>query len=238
MFLGTGSGFTGVRLTLPGSLAARRVPRSRPAAHPDPMPGHTHYGADQSAGLRDLTGDGIPDYVDATVDGMSPSAPARLRAPIESTWTAPGSRSRRNERCDGRSRARSSGLYDVDGDGKPEVVPSRAAASTSISFGGALPGNARGRASRAGRQRLRRQDDHRVPLREGGRAPRPTRCRSPRSWSPRSRPSGPRPRGALSAVRYAYGGAELMFDPVLEASRSPATAAPSRCASGPAAESA
>src|SRR5262249_43185132 len=71
VYLGTGLfGDTGVftpgaMLSLPGSLATQRneqVTRCAP-----PATGTTTFTTYQTAGLRDLTGDGIPDYV--TADG-------------------------------------------------------------------------------------------------------------------------------------------------------------------------
>lgn len=71
MFLGTGAqtggGFftAAAQLTLPGALAIRVNEQATRCA--PPATGTTQFTTYQTAGLRDLTGDGIADYV--TADG-------------------------------------------------------------------------------------------------------------------------------------------------------------------------
>jgi hypothetical protein len=61
VFLGTGHGFSNVKLTLPGAIASHISGQSHyctPQAPPN-----TEFPAGQTGGLRDLTGDGIPDFM-------------------------------------------------------------------------------------------------------------------------------------------------------------------------------
>src|SRR5262249_53744072 len=91
-----------------------------------PAIGTTMFTTYQTAGLRDLTGDGIPDYV--TVDGAG-NGTVRIGTgtgflpsiPISGMVVALSSE---NETCDGKFSRTTNGLYDVDGDGKAEVIGS------------------------------------------------------------------------------------------------------------------
>ena len=112
-----------------------------------------------------------------------------------------------------------SGLYDIDGDGKPEVVRVSGAEPRRLSARRRrVARKARSGAPGAGGKRLRRQDDHRLSLGEGRRDhAAPGAVPGDRRHVGRDdrdrRVSG----ASLSATRYAYGGAELMFDSVLDA---------------------
>ncbi|HEY7531312.1 MAG TPA: hypothetical protein VH681_00860, partial [Nitrospiraceae bacterium] len=142
--LGTGDAdhpfSTGATITLPGPLA-----RNSTVMIPQPdgiyvpascVSGQTHYDTQRTAGLHDINGDGIPDYITSvltsvgqfwrlqlgTGTGFAPqvsvASPVGLELSLErNTCTntdviMPG---------DGTTRT-PIGLYDLDGDGQPEVV--------------------------------------------------------------------------------------------------------------------
>src|SRR5262249_35062758 len=62
--LGTGLSFSGIALLLPGSLTVQKSAQLNTCTLP--IPNTQLYPAWHQAGLRDMTGDGIPDYVDAS----------------------------------------------------------------------------------------------------------------------------------------------------------------------------
>jgi RHS repeat-associated protein len=71
-------------------------------------------------GLRDLTGDGIPDYwADGRVwigTGAGFASPIPVQSAVEFQF------SHQTESCHGDSSLTNGGLFDIDGDGKPEVI--------------------------------------------------------------------------------------------------------------------
>ncbi|MGH9885178.1 MAG: toxin TcdB middle/N-terminal domain-containing protein, partial [bacterium] len=112
---------SGAQLTLPGALAIHQSDEF-PVCSPGAA-GNTHFNTHLTAGLRDLTGDGIPDYVAqdssnrwsvaiGTGTGFLPSIP------IDGEFAL----SLQDETCNGNLSSATTGLYDVDGDGKPDVV--------------------------------------------------------------------------------------------------------------------
>ena len=82
--------------------------------------------ATQTQGLRDLTGDGIPDYYDTDPQTGGPrvwiGTGTGFRPPIPIKSTLGFQLSLETEDCDGRLSQTDRGLYDLDGDGKPEIV--------------------------------------------------------------------------------------------------------------------
>lgn len=112
VYQGPGKMFSQVSIPLPGVLSEhfsqRRV---KCETQPD-------FSVAQAAGLRDLTGDGIPDYfADRQVwigTGAGFAPPAQLEGDIAISGQV--------ERCDGKSSKTTKGLFDLDGDGKPESV--------------------------------------------------------------------------------------------------------------------
>src|SRR5262249_26120992 len=128
--LGTGvfgaSGFftPGAMLSLPGALATQKNEQATKCL--PPATGATTFTTTQTAGLRDLTGDGIPDYV--TADGAG-NGTVRIGTgtgflpaiPINGMFVALSSQL---EDCAGTTSTTQTGLYDIDGDGKPDVIGS------------------------------------------------------------------------------------------------------------------
>jgi YD repeat-containing protein len=96
--------------------------------------------ADQTQGLRDLTGDGIPDYFDhgrvwiGTGTGFQP--------PIDVVSSGANFQfSHQTETCNGDISSTDGGLYDIDGDGKPEVIGlGGSTIIVSQLVGGSMPG--------------------------------------------------------------------------------------------------
>lgn len=115
-YLGTARTFSNVYITLPGELARQE---SDQAAQCKVGPRFT---SSLTQGLRDLTGDGIPDYYDkgrvwiGTGSGFAPSS-----IPVEVAG-AHFMFSHQTESCDGNFSNTDGGLFDIDGDGKPEVI--------------------------------------------------------------------------------------------------------------------
>ncbi len=120
LFAGTGATFSSVYLTLPGPLATQR---STHAAACEPGSA-TEATAEQIQGLRDLTGDGIPDYVDLAADHRAwiGTGAAFLHDVDIVVSGADFHFSKETELCDGRASITNDGLFDIDGDGRPEVV--------------------------------------------------------------------------------------------------------------------
>src|SRR5205085_1179965 len=112
---------TGAVITLPGSFVIEQNARGLSCG----TPGITTYSASRFAGLRDLNGDGIPDYI--TKDGGGAVA---VRMGTGTGFGPPRAvtgafeLSLQTENCDGTSSTAYGGLFDIDGDGKPDVVSS------------------------------------------------------------------------------------------------------------------
>jgi RHS repeat-associated protein len=117
-FLGTyldpARAFSAVHLTLPGELSRQESEQEQECT------AGTRYTSSLTQGLRDLTGDGIPDYFDkgrvwiGTGTRFAPSIPI---------ISGPGFVfSHQTEACDGSFSNNDGGLFDVDGDGRPEVL--------------------------------------------------------------------------------------------------------------------
>ena len=122
MYLGTAVFFSPVYITMPGPLALVQNTHDKQCA---PHGGGTPD-SNQTKGLRDLTGDGIPDYYESVDDqGVAHSrvwigTGTGFRSPIE--VDGPFVFSYQLETCGGSDSLTKSGLYDIDGDGKPDVV--------------------------------------------------------------------------------------------------------------------
>jgi RHS repeat-associated protein len=125
--LGTGtfssSGYftPGAILTLPGRLASQLNNQLGSCA--PPANGNNTFVTTQTAGLRDLTGDGIPDYITSTSNGgivrIGTGTGFLDPLPIVSQFFTLSSQ---QENCGGTMSTTIAGLFDVDGDGKVDVL--------------------------------------------------------------------------------------------------------------------
>lgn len=185
--------------------------------------GPAEFDAQQVTVLRDVTGDGIPDFVRERVQalpwsvaigtgtGFLPFIPIAMPANFAISHTT--------EHCGGNYSKTISGLYDVDGDGRPEVVHAGHTPTIRLSVfhleAPALGNPAAGRLTTVDNgygaittitYRSAKQDSatrHQVPFPE---------IVVDSIETTDSHGLG----GATSAVRYAYGGAYMVFDPALD----------------------
>ena len=123
VYSGTAVSFSNVYITLPGPLASHHNTYKAECIDGS----HHKPTTEQTQGLRDLTGDGIPDYVDhAGEPGQSRvwiGTGTGFRQPI--SIRMPGDRfviSHQTESCDGKESKTDGGLFDIDGDGRPEII--------------------------------------------------------------------------------------------------------------------
>jgi RHS repeat-associated protein len=127
VYLGTGTFSTrgyftpGEMLTLPGRLASQL--NNQLGSCVPPANGDTTFVTTQTAGLRDLTGDGIPDYITSTSNTGSVrigTGTGFLDAvPITGPFFTLSSQ---QENCGGSMSTTIAGLFDVDGDGRADVL--------------------------------------------------------------------------------------------------------------------
>jgi RHS repeat-associated protein len=223
VYLGTGTQgpggyFTIVpMLALPGALAIHQDNRNAVCAGGG---GIQQFQISQVAGLRDLTGDGVPDYVAKTGTQWNVSVGTGVgfasAMPITGVQFALSSQS---TQCNGESSTTQQGLFDVDGDGKADLVSGGVVYSLVGASG--VPGNPdagrmieidNGHGARTKiRYRSIKEEDgtlHQVPFAE-------IVVDSVETIGMQG--FG----GTLAATRYAYGGAELVFDPALDGFRFP-----------------
>jgi RHS repeat-associated protein len=113
-FLGTARAFLPVHITLPGNLAEQQNNRVSSCSQ------NPFFKSWASRGLRDLTGDGLPDYFDGS--RVSVGTGAGFGPPVEIDTNSNFHFSHQTESCDGKLSKTDSGLFDVDGDGLPEIV--------------------------------------------------------------------------------------------------------------------
>ena len=124
-------------IALPGPIGVLRDPRATECAAG--AAGTKVYRIEQISDLRDITGDGIPDYVffggprNPPGDPQGPQrwwfmagtgigfvAPREIRSPASAPFALYVS----EERCDGAFSNLTTALTDLDGDGRPEIVHS------------------------------------------------------------------------------------------------------------------
>ncbi|MFP2906014.1 RHS repeat-associated core domain-containing protein [Pyxidicoccus sp. 3LFB2] len=222
-YLGTGRGFTQVTLSLPDVvISVQRSNQHATCVAPTPRPpGNTLFHAAQHVGMRDLTGDGIPDYIVfddqratwavhvGTGTGFAPPVPLETG----SGFTF----SNQEEECGGKVSRTLGGLYDLDGDGRPEVIHVNGGNLDVYQLaGGSLPGkpeagrivqvdNGYGARTHVG-YRSAKEDittKHQVPFPENVVTSVTTQGLQGLG-------------GSLHTMRYAYGGAELHYDTALQ----------------------
>jgi hypothetical protein len=226
---GTGMSISSRGMSLPGAISHRN-PRDTYCAPPYPSP-TAPYVSEQVSGLRDLTGDGIPDFLEKVTDDPVAGVYWRVWPGTGTGFAAVPHRieggntvalHESSERCatPGDS-ATQAGLYDIDGDGKPEVIRMRHAPSRlSVLRLQGLPTRKPGRPD-AGRliavgngagaltvityrsAKLDLLTEHQVPFPE---------IVVDTTTTLGTRTLG----GTLAETRYAYGGAKLFFDPALD----------------------
>ncbi|MCY1030650.1 hypothetical protein OV207_04205 [Corallococcus sp. BB11-1] len=228
--LGTGSGFTKVQLILPSisrqaMIILQKSIQEQSCLTPNPRPpGDSTFFAWHEMGMRDLTGDGIPDFMEkdrstgewfvsvGTGAGFAPPVNIEVDGSVQGF-----SLSSERERCDGWESFTRSGLYDLDGDGMPEVVGlSGSNLNVYQLVGGSRPGkpeagrlvqmdNGYGARTTVG-YRSAKEDTlmaHQVPF--------------PEIVATSVETTGTQGLGGtLVATRYAYGGAELKYNSVLQ----------------------
>jgi hypothetical protein len=114
---GTAVIFSSVSIRLPGPLVTQKNTYKEQCL--DSGGGHKPT-TDQTQGLRDLTGDGIPDYYDNGRVWIGTGTGFRQAIGIVSV--ANFRFSHQTESCNGDKSNTDGGLFDIDGDGRPEVI--------------------------------------------------------------------------------------------------------------------
>jgi RHS repeat-associated protein len=226
VFLGTGHRavggmFTAVAMiTLPGALSIQLNDQKAKCA--PPATGTTTFVASQLAGLRDVTGDRIPDYLAQDAGGnwkASIGTGTGFTAPIPVVGGFVLSSA--IEDCLGVKSSTSAGLFDIDGDGRADIVSSNPNTPNTITVARLIGASGVVGAHDAGRltqldngygantivtYRSAKEDAttlHQLPFPEIVVATVAT--------------TGTRGLGGnLAATLYAYGGAEQVFDPALD----------------------
>ncbi len=116
-YAGTAVAFSHVYITLPGSLQTQHNNHKQQCV----IGGGQKPTSNQTQGMRDLTGDGIPDYFDNGQVWIGTGT--GFRQPIDiATSGANFNFSHETETCNGDSSNTDGGLFDIDGDGRPEVI--------------------------------------------------------------------------------------------------------------------
>jgi RHS repeat-associated protein len=242
--LGTGFGFDTTRVSLPALLQQHSMHHHylwgcpKPGTPWDPNnPTPASY-AFQTAALRDMNGDGIPDFVERTDTGYKVyvgTGAGFAGSPLGDGTYYPGAVldvegsfgiSHVDEACSGDWSRTASGLYDLNADGKPEYVALSNAGTWHLKayplIGGSVPGN-----PEAGKlieirngygavtqisYRSAKQDEitkHQVPFPEIVVAKTATHATNqPALGTP------------LAPTYYAYGNIDLFYDPVVDRFRS------------------
>ena len=217
-YLGTGELYT-TSLDLPGAASAVYNHRDE-VCGPNPK---AEYTVSRTVGFIDITGDGIADYVSGnrvrlgTGTGWTEEVPVNVGANAGSISFL---LSKSIETCEGAVSRTVAGLYDMDGDGRPDFIEATGTKLRTFQLlGGSIPASANMvGAHDAGRltsvengfgaktmiEYASAKNDfhtlHRVPFPEIVVAKVTTASRD----------------GAMEPVRFAYGDAELRFDPAAD----------------------
>lgn len=207
----------GAMITLPGPLAISS--NNQRATCVPPANGNTFFFTEETAGLSDVTGDGIPDYLARSSTGawsVSIGTGVSFAGSIPVNASSGSlSLSRTRATCSGASSTTVSQLLDIDGDGRLDVVSGLGDVRLLVGSDGAFGAPSAGRliaiengfgAKTNIRYRSVKGDSatpHQVPFPE---------VVVDSVETVRTQGAG----GKLSTTRYAYGGAELMFDPTHE----------------------
>ena len=224
LFLGTGFSFNTVQLALP-IAALRKFVAMQESAYVANCTGQgaIQSNATQTVGLRDLTGDGIPDLVEPKVGGGSEvfvgtgAGFATTAIAIEGAFAF----SHTDELCDGTVSNTATGLFDVNGDGKPDFVQINGGSINVYQLtGGSQPGNPEsgrlvgidnGYGATTSITYTSAKDDastrHQVPFPEI--VVNSTQTTGNQGFG-----------GTLASTRYAYGNVSLFYDSTLDGFRS------------------
>lgn len=122
VYLGTGSGFDAARfdLPLPSTGAPPRFAALQQSGWTETCKANVNFGSWQTDAIRDVTGDGIPDFVTPTRIFAGTSAGfADNRALYQHALTTLSSQ---KEDCNGQLSRTTAGLIDIDGDGVSEIL--------------------------------------------------------------------------------------------------------------------
>lgn len=209
IYIGTARAFSPIYLTLPGPLSVQASRREEQCAT------GPRFTSRLTNGLRDLTGDGIPDYYDRGAvsigNGVGFTAPVGIESAV--TFVL----SHQTESCDGEVSNTDGGLYDIDGDGLPEIIGLVSAGGGGAYAVSQLAGSSSPRAHDAGRL-VRIDNGHGASTRITYQSAKDDRYSSHPVPFPEivvgaveivgERGLG----GSLAGVRYAYGHPERFFD--------------------------
>jgi RHS repeat-associated protein len=217
LYIGTAKSFsTTAVITLPGPLSttlSTYAAQCKPGAHKSPE-------SYQIQGMRDLTGDGIPDFYSSVTDlpGQAPQVWIGTGAgfvgpiPISSPTTV---WSHQTEDCQGLGSWTVGGLFDIDGDGRPEMLTSAGSSFSVFQLaGGQAPGrpeagrltqidNGYGAVTHISYASAKQHTDNSVPFPENVVTAVTTTAVNQLG-------------GSLAGTGYAYGNAELVFDSALD----------------------
>ncbi len=203
VFHGTARFYSSISIALPGPASIQRN------EHPEACPvlNTAKFASETVAGLRDLTGDGIPDYFNRNSVSIGTGVSF---APAISIDGAPHGFSLQEETCDGKVSNTTRGLFDIDGDGKPEmlVLDNEVVAVYQLSAGTQLRTPDAGRLIKVDNGYGAKTQIIYISAKEdisSGHA-----IPSPEIVVTSLKTSGAQ--GSLGELRFAYGGAELVFD--------------------------
>lgn len=208
--LGTGNAFSTATIALPGAFATQVSPgRSLACA------GATGaFLTSQLSGLRDVNGDGIPDFIDMNASKVAMGTGTGFAPPV--AFDGAFGLSVELEQCDGSSSATLDGLYDIDGDGQPELVALNEGARTLDVF--QLESGGRPGVPEAGRI-IQIDNGYGAKTTVGYRSAKEDVVTAHQDPSPEIVVTSVETTGTLglggstAATTYAYGGAEMVFDP-------------------------